>query len=570
MESRSDIKITAGDSQPELKFRDVSGQLSDNIASTQVNLRNLLLQGPTSEKDAVNIFIALTEELMKKEGTASETLMASAENILISRLEPISVSIGTYRVESIDGDKLRVHRPGCPDDSMICRIGFWLFESVTAQALPDANLRTMEAFSSSISPELFKVVARCLEPEIRRRYETVAHVRDALIDVRDACKKARPKVEGLDTWTKTRIILWVILGLLAALWLLHEPRTREFTTYLPFPIQIEDRPLNATYYWISDADAERVHGINKELSKQDLFRYPPDALVSDIIDRRTGRVIYHSDKPLKRAMLLHKAIQSRVSLRGADLHHIHVETGVRAEDEFRNPPEYHPHFDAEYLPQFTLKDVDLRDALICGCSFYGVDFSDCDLRGATVRGAGLGPTSLYGSHFEGSNLAGVRFTGNLSNASFDHANLKQVTFAGCGLNVSFRNCKMKIVEFKRGTVFEDCDFTAANICHGDFTCVDLRNSKFCNATLFRCALAGAAVSGVNHDGSFISGCQRTRYDQALKDWSNSPVGWVLVHDYNPKPDWEVPLLTANQMRILLERQKSRRAPISKTHDISNR
>jgi uncharacterized protein YjbI with pentapeptide repeats len=574
-ESLPHIRIaSAAECSSELQTPNGLDPCHQTTTPEQSSLHDLMLQGPMSTMDAVDIFATLTDALVNKAGILRGEGITRRE-IIVSRLDHRSISFVTDSTKIAEGDNAEIAQPAETEVDRIYKVGNWLFESITGHPLVSSDRKMIENLGASVPAEIMDIVLRCVDSDISRRYGTMAEVRRSLSAIRDSWNNVRPKSRRLDKWTKLRLVLWVILGLIGALVLLLQPVQNEPTgVAYHFPVLDGGGGLYIGYiYPMTNEDYQgqgqrRKMFLYEERKKRDLSQYPPDALVRDIVNRHNGRTIYHSDEPVSRALLMQRAIQSGVSLRSADLHHVVVDTGLSYWDAYRITGQHFRWSDDKHLlPQFTLKDVDLRDALLSDCRFVGVDLTGCDFRGATISRTEFKLTNQSdASRFGRCHLKAVHFLGNVSDAIFDGATMLAVTFDGGGLNVSFKNCSMKIVSFKSGT-YEDCDFSGAKICHGNFRGTDLRRSKFCGAILFRCDLSGADVTDVDHDGLFVSGCRRTSYDRSLAKWSKSPAGWVRIEDSDQrrrKPELHrcqyFYVFTADDLRALSKRKSRNAAP----------
>jgi uncharacterized protein YjbI with pentapeptide repeats len=545
MEFSPDHKqVITDDTQPELQLSDMHEAQSQAAESDQKTLRDLWLEDPVAVNDALAIFIALTDEILNGAATAPSRGNLMPENVVVSKLDnETQVSVVLCTASGVDRDCGSCQaQEGDSVRDVIRKFGAWLYQTVTGQEFPDGGDAIVELGEQEFSEDLSNFVSRCVNADISKRYQSIAEVRSALIAMQNKLGKPPKKTRaGLDKWTKVRLVLWLFLGFVGILLLLPTPDPPNYPDSYFFP-----KGVGEIHYFHCDdlyhdfGEWPKIEKAMNERREKDLRQYPPEALLNDIVDRHTGKVIFHSDQPLNRGMLLYKAIQAGRSLRGAELHHIYVDTvagkisggvwnsGHQEDDELSE-------YEKQDKLNFSFRGVDLRDALISDCEFRSVDLTGCDLRGATIRRTGfevsihppkLVPSFDY-SRFDGCNLDTVALMGHLNNAVFDGARLAHVALF-YGLNVSFKDCRMKFVTFDRGTL-EHCDFTRAKICHGNFESTDLRHSTLRDTVLFRCDLSGADVADVDHDGTIVVGCRRHFRDSALKDWSSASCGWVELN-----------------------------------------
>lgn len=581
MEPLPDIKLKcAVDSELKLQVADApEADLLERPAPDQKTLRELLNAGPMSSAEALEVFIAVCDALVD-EKLPNTLLVLDADKISIGIPDDINVSVAASTFKMQHDDTNGVHQQ-IEVNRIIPDFGCLLYESIEGCKLSPDELPTafngedsmlelspfQRAFhfrdisgdnSRVIRQEILGVVNRCVSKD-PSRYQTIVEVRDALRAIRDLWTKKNTK--KLDKPTVARLMLWLILGLIA-LFLLSVPDPPEFQIQpYYFPISSSSDWASSWYNGGTDADSVKLFAnfgtaalreFNQTREKRRdkyLAQYPPDEKVHDIVDWRTRRVIYHSDRAVSRTSLFYRAVQEGACLRGAELRHLEVDPlCLREEDPWRRSWFAHQK-DPKNTEDFQLRGLDFRDVLLSDCCFWdggycgALDMSGCDFRGATIKRTKIGGI-LNKARFDRCVLenVGIAFekekSSHFADVSFNGAELSNVVVQIPPSDTSahsFKNCRMKFVRFApAGNV----DFTGSHICHGDFTHVDLREANFSNAVLFRCSLVGAMVAGVKHDGLIVSGSAYGHNDVSIKNWSSSPAGWVYyLDDKVGEEDW---------------------------------
>lgn len=200
------------------------------------------------------------------------------------------------------------------------------------------------------------------------------------------------------------------------------------------------------------------------------------------------------------------------------------------------------------LADVTLRDADLRLALLSRARLLDLDARGVSLDGATGSEARLVRVNLAGASMQGTNLQAVLardcdFSGaNLADARWDGATAVRCSFGGAVL-----------ADFSAdGAVFLDCDFQGADLTVGEldarvtmagaqFLRCDLRRSRWCNRTLagvrfIRCKLHGvlgpAHFDGVIIDQPDLSmggdGAWVGSLEEVLTLWENASLSGGLM------------------------------------------
>lgn len=145
-------------------------------------------------------------------------------------------------------------------------------------------------------------------------------------------------------------------------------------------------------------------------------------------------------------------------------------------------------------------NIDLRGAILIGCSLTQANFAGGDLQEANLSQADLRGADLREANLVGANLSGA----NLNEADLDGANLAGADLRGVNLrNTLFRNVYLSGANLS-GSDLSGLDLSALNLNSATLMETNLSSANLQQTQLIGANLAGANLAGANLESANLS------------------------------------------------------------------
>ncbi len=145
-------------------------------------------------------------------------------------------------------------------------------------------------------------------------------------------------------------------------------------------------------------------------------------------------------------------------------------------------------------------NIDLRGAILIGCSLTQANFAGGDLQEANLSQADLRGADLREANLVGANLSGA----NLNEADLDGANLAGADLRGVNLrNTLFRNVYLSGANLS-GSELSGLDLSALNLNSATLMETNLSSANLQQTQLIGANLAGANLAGANLESANLS------------------------------------------------------------------
>ena len=512
MKFRREIKIKISDAVKLVSAAPQSDTGNDShskVSANELTMETLLLKAPLKDDACLDIFLLFAKELMFLE---SDSDFDFAKDKILFTEDRKKCSLVCSKVQSLEEPKRRT------DAAFVNRFGALLYEGLNglAKMVSNAQPDNISQQNSSIRQRLIALAINCMRDA--PKYRDIEQVHLELAEIKNSLDRARESRLKIERYVLICALLLSVILTASSFDEGAEPSTISYFF-----------PLGKPGAWLYQFDANfQFHGPGADFrfavdqeSKSEAYhkKYPPNKLVNDIRDWRTGKILFHSDRALSHTSLLQKAVEAGACLKGADLRHIHGNGFIQNRE-------------IASKTKFAMKGLDLSGSLISDSIFHGVDFSKSIMKDATIQRTCFMESNLDNVKFDGSILESVSFGQavnglSLINTSFDGAQLTNVEIQPPNLQSNkthFRKCRMKYV---LGQSFEGTDLSGSNICHGHFRDADFRNANLQNVVFFRCDFVNAKFAGARHENIFVSGCKRGHNDIDLTEWTNAPSAWEV-------------------------------------------
>ena len=159
------------------------------------------------------------------------------------------------------------------------------------------------------------------------------------------------------------------------------------------------------------------------------------------------------------------------------------------------------------LSDTALANTDMRQARLDGATLLGASFGRADWRGVKASGLIFLKANLQDMVWHQAHLVQPQFVEcDLSGADFSAATLDRASFVQCrGSKLRCAKAMLPGAVFVQGCVFDDADFSGAQMKGSNLRGASLLRARFVDAVLDECDLSDAVLSGADLQGASLRG-----------------------------------------------------------------